>query len=73
MEVPRLGVESELPLLAYTTATATQDLSCVCGLHHSSLQGWILNPPSLARDRTVSSWTLAGFVTVEPRWELPHS
>ena len=27
MEVPRLGVESELRLLAYTTATAMQDLS----------------------------------------------
>ena len=27
MEVPRLGVELELQLLAYTTATATQDLS----------------------------------------------
>ena len=27
MEVPRLGVESELQLLAYTTASATQDLS----------------------------------------------
>ena len=25
MEVPRLGIESELQLLAYTTATATQD------------------------------------------------
>ena len=25
MEVPRLGVELELQLLAYTTATATQD------------------------------------------------
>ena len=24
MEVPRLGVESELPLLAYTTATTTR-------------------------------------------------
>ena len=29
MEVPRLGVESELQLLAYTTATATPDLSCL--------------------------------------------
>ena len=28
MEVPRLGVESELQLPAYTTATATWDLSC---------------------------------------------
>ena len=30
MEVPRLGVESELPLLAYTTATATWDRSRIC-------------------------------------------
>ena len=41
METPRLGVESELQLLAY--ATATQDLSHVCDLHHSSQQCWILN------------------------------
>ena len=27
MEVPRLGVESELQLLTYTTATATPDLN----------------------------------------------
>ena len=48
MEVPRLGVELEL---AYTTATATPDLSCVCDLHHSQ-QCWVLNPLSKARDRT---------------------
>ena len=30
MEVPRLGVESELQLQAYTTATATPDASCIC-------------------------------------------
>ena len=36
MEIPRLGVEPELQLLAYTTATATPDASCVCDLHHSS-------------------------------------
>ena len=30
MEVPGLGVESELQLLAYTTATATRDLSHMC-------------------------------------------
>ena len=28
IEFPRLGVESELQLLAYTIATAMQDLSC---------------------------------------------
>ena len=38
MEVPRLGIQSELQLLAYATATATSDPSRVCGLHHSSQQ-----------------------------------
>ena len=52
IEVPRLGGELELQLQAYTTATAAQDLSRVCYLHHSSLQHWILNPLSEARDRT---------------------
>ena len=51
-EVPRLGVELELQLPAYTTATATRDLSHVCDLHHSSQQRRILNPLSEARDRT---------------------
>ena len=37
MEVPRLGVESELQLPAYTTATAMQDPSSICNLHHTSL------------------------------------
>ena len=50
MEVPRLGVQSELQLLAYTTATETRDLSLFCDLHHSSQQGQILNPWSEARD-----------------------
>ena len=36
MEVPRLGVELELQLLACSTATATQNLSCICDRHHSS-------------------------------------
>ena len=35
VEVPRLGVELELQLLAYETATAIPDLSCICDLHHS--------------------------------------
>ena len=52
MEIPRLGVESELLLLAYTTVTATQDLSLVCDLHHSLCQHQILNPLSKARDQT---------------------
>ena len=32
MEVPRLAVESELQLPAYSTAIATPDLSQVCNL-----------------------------------------
>ena len=52
MEVPRLGVELELELLAYTTDTAMQDLSHVCDLYHSSQQHQILNPLSEAKDQT---------------------
>ena len=52
MEVPRLGVQLELQLLAYIAATATRDLSRICNRHHSSRQHQILNPPSEARDRT---------------------
>ena len=51
MEVPRLGVESELQLPAYTTATAMPDLSHVWNLHNSSWQRQILNPLSKTRDR----------------------
>ena len=44
MEVPRLGIPSELQLPAYATATATGDPSQVYSLHHSSRQCQILNP-----------------------------
>ena len=56
MEVPRLGVRSELQLQvqlqAYATAAAMPDLSLICDLHHSSRQRRILNPLNKARDRT---------------------
>ena len=52
MEVPRLGVESELYPLAYATAIAKPDPSHICDLHHSSQQRQILNPLSKARDST---------------------
>ena len=52
MEVPRLGVESELLPLAYARATAMPNPSHVCNLHHSSRQCQILNPLSKpGRDR----------------------
>ena len=60
MKFPRLGVQSELQLPAYATATAMWDHSRVFDLHHSSRQRWILNPLSEARDHTsilmVPSW-----------------
>ena len=52
MEVPRLGVQLQLQLLAYTTATVKQDPSHICDLHHNSWQRQILNPLSEARDQT---------------------
>ena len=60
MEVVRPGVQSQLWLPAYITATATSDESSICDLHHSSWQSWILKPLSEARDWTwnlmVPSW-----------------
>ena len=50
VKAPRPGVESELQLPAYTTATAIQNPSRICKLHHSSQQHRILNPLSEARD-----------------------
>ena len=50
MEVPRLGVKSELQVPAYTIAT--RDQSYVCNPHHSSHWRKIPNPLSEARDRT---------------------
>ena len=49
-EVPRLGVQSELQLPAYTTATTMGDPSRVCDLYHSSGESRILSPLSKARD-----------------------
>ena len=62
MEILKLGVESELQLLAYTTATAMQDPSHVCDLHHSLQQHWILTHWVRPGIEPASSWILAGLV-----------
>ena len=66
MEFSRLGVQSELQLLAY--ATVMTDLSCICELHHSSRQRQILSPLSEARNQTcnliVLSWIRFHWVTM---------
>ena len=66
MEFPRLGVESELHLLARTTET--WDLSH--GYHHSSWQLQVLNPlrPGI---EPATSWIQVRFITTELQQELP--
>ena len=51
MEVPRLGVQLELQLLACTIVTAMWDPSHVCNLYPGSQQCQFLNPLREARDR----------------------
>ena len=63
MEVPRLGVKSELQLQAYTTATAVLDLSCICDLRCNLWQRQKLNPLSEARDGTRILRDNIGFLT----------
>ena len=73
MEVPRLGVESEPQLLAYTAATAVPDLSHISNLYHSSRQHGSLTHWMRPGLEPVSSWVLVTFVSAEPQWELPYS
>ena len=81
MGVPRLGVESELQLPAYTTATARRDPSRICHLHHSSQQHWILNPLRKAMDligilvdtsRICFGCTTTGTPRVTSKFHLHH-
>ena len=60
IKVPKLGVELELQLQAYTTAAATPDPSRIHDLHHSSRQCWILYPLSKGKDRTR--------ILIDPSW-----
>ena len=62
-ELPRLGVESELQLPAYTTAIAMWDPSFICDLHRSSWQCRILSPHSEPGIEPASSWIPVGFLT----------
>ena len=61
MEVPGVGVELELQLPAYTTATP--DLSSICDPHCTMLQCQILNSLSEATDQICilmdTSWVLS--------------
>ena len=50
MEVPRLGFKLELHCWPTLQPQQLRIQSCVCDLHQSSPQSWILNPLSGARD-----------------------
>ena len=73
-EVPTLGVESELQLPAYATATATGDLSHLCDYTRAHgntgpLTYWV--GPGI---KLVSSWILGGFVSAAPQCKfLEHN
>ena len=71
IEVPWLGVELELRLLADTTATAMLDLSLICSLQYTS-HGSTGSITHWARSgiEPASSWMLVRFVTAELQQEL---
>ena len=60
MDVPRLGVQLEMQLPTYTTATAMQDLSLVITYTAAQGNAGSFNLLSEAKDRTC---ILVGFVT----------
>ena len=63
MEVSTLGVELELQLLAYATATTRRIPRCIFDLDHSLPQCQILNPLSKARDQTHNLMNTVEFIT----------
>ena len=73
MEVPSLGVESELKLLAIATATATTYIIATATsatyttahINARSLTYWAR--PGI---KPASSWMPVRFVSTEPRWEV---
>ena len=69
MEVPRVGVESELPLPAYAMVIATLDLSHICSLHRSLWHCWILNTRSEAMDQSHILMDTVRFLT----WGTPFA
>ena len=71
MDVPRRGVESELKLLAYTTATATGIRAS--SATYTTAPGNAGSVTQWARPgiQPVTSWMLIKCVPTQPGWELP--
>ena len=76
MNVPRVGVESELQLLAYATTTTTTTATAMSDM---SISATYTTPCSNGRSLTywagpgiepTPSWMLVSFISAEPQWEL---
>ena len=71
--LPRLGVESELQVSAYSTATATPDPSHICNVHQSSLQHQIFILPIEAWNWTLilmdTSMVCYHWATTQTPWQ----
>ena len=72
MEVPRLGVKSELQPLAYATATGMPDLSRICDLHTAHGNAGSVTHWARPGVEPAFSRILVRFLTAEPKWELPQ-
>ena len=70
MEVPRLGVEMELQLSVYTTATAMWEPSRIYNLHHSCDNTRSLTNSARLGIEPTSLWIPGRFVTAKPQGEL---
>ena len=73
MDVPRLGGKSKPQLLAYITASATQDPSHVCDLQHSSQQHQILTHWVGPGIEPTSSWIPVRLLTTELQQQFPRN
>ena len=70
MEIPRLGVKSELQVPAYTTATAMRDPSYLSAYNTAHCNARLLTHGVRLGIEPASSWILVGFVSAEPQQEL---
>ena len=67
MKVPRLGVESEVQPLAYTTSSATATALYLKPDHSNTLS---LTHRVRLGSQPASLWRLVRFITAKPQWEL---
>ena len=72
MEVPRLGIQSELQLPAYSRAAVMPDLSCICNPNQAHNNAGSLTHWARSGINPATSWFLVRLVSAVPRRELPE-